>query len=391
MRRAVRSARPLLPALACMATLAGAPVPAAQPGATPFKLGTFEAQGREFIGLVLRDEVILDIAAANAAFERANPAAPKLQFPADLKEVIARYDAEFGPRLRALAAANANARAGGDVRAVSEVKVLPPVRPTVMLNAGANYPEHAAGIIQQAARGNTAGAGSGVPPAGPPRGGPPAGGPPRTPAQSAPGIWERQPGDTRGDNPYLFLKSPTTIVGAYDDVIIPRGRDQIDWECEFSVVVGRTAKNVPVKSAADYIFGYTAHMDVSDRGGRGDRKMGGGPDWLVQKNHDTFGPIGPFIVPKEFMPDPMNIRHYFTLNGEVKQDSNTGRMEYNLWEMLSYASNNLTLRPGDLIALGSPSGTNIERDNPVWIKPGDIGTCVVEGIGEQRHRFVAQP
>ena len=73
---------------------------------------------------------------------------------------------------------------------------------------------------------------------------------------------------------------------------------------------------------------------MSDRGGRGDRKMGGGPDWLVQKNHDTFGPIGPYIVPKEFMPKPMNVRHYFTLNGEIKQDSNTGRMEYNLWEML---------------------------------------------------------
>jgi 2-keto-4-pentenoate hydratase/2-oxohepta-3-ene-1,7-dioic acid hydratase in catechol pathway len=377
------SAGTLLPVAAVVAVLAGAPSPAAQPSSTPFKLGTFEAQGRDYIGLVLRDEVIVDIAAANEQYERANPTAPKVQFPADLKEVIARYDAEFAPRLRALAAANANARPGGTVRAIGEVKILPPVRPTLMLNAGANYPEHAAGIVQQAAR--TAGAGA------PGAGGPPAGAPPRAPAQSAPGIWERAPGDTRGDNPYLFLKSPTTIVGANDDIIIPRGRDQIDWECEFSVVVGRTSKNVPVAAAADYIFGYTVHMDVSDRGGRGDRKMGGGPDWLIQKNHDTFGPIGPFIVPKEFVPDPLNIRHYFTHNGEIKQDSNTGRAEYNLWDMLSYASNILTLRPGDMIALGSPSGTNIERDNPVWIKPGDIGTCVVEGIGEQRHRFVAQP
>jgi 2-keto-4-pentenoate hydratase/2-oxohepta-3-ene-1,7-dioic acid hydratase in catechol pathway len=157
------------------------------------------------------------------------------------------------------------------------------------------------------------------------------------------------------------------------------------------VVVGKPARNVPVASAADYIFGYSIQLDVSDRGGRGDRKMGGGPDWLVQKNHDTFGPIGPFIVPKEFVPAPMNVRHYFTLNGEIKQDSNTGRMEYNLWEMLSYASNILSLKPGDMIALGSPAGTNIERADPSWIKAGDIGTCVIEGIGEQKHRFVAQP
>lgn len=365
--------------------LAGATAPAAQP-VTPFKLGTFQAQGRDFVGLVLRDTVIVDVAAANAQYERANPAAAKLQFPADLKEIIARYDGEFGPRLRELAAANANAQNGEHVRRIDAVKILPPLKPTLMLNAGANYPEHAAGIVQQAARAG----GAGAPPAGA-GGPPPAGAPPRAAAQSVPGIWERAPGDPRGDNPYLFIKSPTTIVGANDDVIIPRGRDQIDWECEFSVVVGKPAKNVPVASAADHVFGYTVHMDVSDRGGRGDRKMGGGPDWLVQKNHDTFGPIGPFIVPKEFVPDPKNIRHYFTINGEIKQDSNTGRMEYDLWDMLSYASNILSLRPGDMIALGSPAGTNIERANPDWIKAGDVGTCVIEGIGEQKHRFVAQP
>lgn len=385
-------------AVALALGVAGMAAWAAQPAATPFKLGTFEAQGRDYVGLVLRDTVVIDIAAANARFEQANPAAPKLQFPTDLKDVIARYDAEFAPRLRALAAANADVREGSHVRNIDAVKILPPVRPTLMLNAGANYPEHAAGIIQQGGRGAGSGPASGPgavagpPPGGPPAGGPAgAGGPPRAPAQSSPGIWERAPDDPRGDNPYLFLKSPTTIVGARDDVVIPRGRDQIDWECEFSVVIGKPAKNVPVASAGDYIFGYTVHVDFSDRGGRGDRKMGGGPDWLVQKNHDTFGPIGPFIVPKEFVPDPTNVRHYFMLNGEMKQDSNTGRMEYNQWEMLSYASNILSLRPGDMIALGSPSGTNIERDNPTWIKAGDVGTCVIEGIGEHKHRFVAQP
>ncbi len=368
------------PLMALIAAMVGAAATGAELKVTPFKLGTFQVQSRSFVGLVLRDTVVIDIAAANAQYERAHPSAAKLRVPADLKDIIARYDGEFAPRLRALAAENESTQSAAYIRRIDGVKVLPPVRPAIILNAGANYPEHAAGIVQENARV----AGPGGPPAGA------AGGPARVASQSAPGIWERPSGDMRPDNPYLFLKSPTTVVGANDDVVIPRGREQIDWECEFAVVVGKPAKNVSVASAADYIFGYSIEFDVSDRAGRGDRKMGGGPDWLIQKNHDSFGPIGPFIVPKEFVPQPMNVRHYFLLNGEIKQDSNTGRMEYNLWEMLSYASNVMTLSPGDMLSLGSPAGTNIERANPRWMKAGDVGTCIVEGIGEQKHNIVAQ-
>lgn len=328
---------------------------------------------------------MLDIAAANKAFERSNPAAPRLRPPADMRELIARYEQDVGPRLRQIAAANAVAAASKYSYAVSAVRVLPPVRPAVILNAGANYPEHAQGIIEQAAR---AAAVAGAPPDIPP--GRPGAGAPREPAVSKPGLWERSPADTRPDNPYLFLKSPSVVVGADDDVIIPKGREEIDWECEFAVVVGRPAKNIAVADAAKYVFGYSIEFDVSDREGRGDRKMGGGPDWFVQKNHDTFAPIGPYIVPKEFMPEPMNTRHYFTLNGEIKQDSNTSRMEYNIWEMLACASNVLTMGPGDLISMGTPPGTNIERQNPRWMRSGDFGVCIVEGIGEQHHHIVAQ-
>ena len=362
-----------------LASVVAGIVAAAEPGAVPFKLGTFKAADREFLGLVIKDSTVVDIAAANTAWERRNASAPKLRIPADMKDLIARYDTELGPRLRELArfASTGNA---DFARPVADVKTLPPVRPALILNAGANYPEHAAGIIEQGARAAAAQGGAA----------PPAGGPPRQPAQSAPGYWERAADDKRSDNPYLFLKSPTAVVGAHDDVVIPKGREQIDWECEFAAIVGRKAKNVGVKDAADYVFGYSIQFDVSDRGGRGDRKMGGGPDWLVQKNHDTFAPIGPYIVPKEFFPQPMNTRHYFTLNGEIKQDSNTSRSEYNVWEMVSYASNMMTLSPGDMVALGSPSGTNIERQNPRWMRAGDVGVCIVEGIGEQRHRIVPQ-
>lgn len=377
---------------ACM-LLAGTallgPVTAAQPAATPFKLGTFSADGREFLGMVLGDSTVVEIEAANAQYERSHAAAPKVKFPAAMNDLIADYDAELGPRLRVLAGDIDPARRAAHVRQLGTVKILPPVKPAVILNAGANYPEHAAGIIAAGAR--AGGAPAGGPPAGAagaPRGGGARGG--GGAAQPMPGIWERAEGDARPENPYLFLKSPSVVTGANDDIVIPRGRTQIDWECEFALIVGRKAQDVSVADAPGYIFGYSIQMDVSDRGGRGDRKMGGAPDWLVQKNHDTFGPIGPFVVPKEFMPDPTNVRHYFTLNGEIKQDSNTSRAEYNLWDMLSFGSSILTLRPGDMIALGSPSGTNIERENPRWMQPGDVGVCVVEGIGEQRHNIVAQ-
>ena len=137
---------------------------------------------------------------------------------------------------------------------------------------------------------------------------------------------------------------------------------------------------MPVANAADYIFGYTVQIDVSDRGGRGDRKMGGS-DWLIGKNHDTFGPLGPFIVPKEFVKDPMNTRHTFTLNDQVMQDSNTNRMDHNIYELLSYASNILTLNPGDVISGGSPAGTNIERAEPRWMRAGD--TAEVRDRGDR--------
>ena len=254
------------------------------------------------------------------------------------------------------------------VYAEKDLHALPPVRPSIILNAGGNYEEHSQGIAQNQAR-------SGAPPA------------PAVKAASAPGIWERKADDPRPENPYLFIKSPTVVVGATDPIRIPRGRTQIDFECEFDVVVGKTAKHVPVDRAADYIFGYTIQIDVSDRGGRGDRKMGGS-DWLVGKNHDTFGPLGPYIVPQEFIANPMNVRHTFRLNGEVMQDSNTSRMSHNIYELLEYASNIMTLRPGDVISGGSPAGTNIERAQPRWMRAGDTAVCTIEGIGTQTHSVV---
>jgi 2-keto-4-pentenoate hydratase/2-oxohepta-3-ene-1,7-dioic acid hydratase in catechol pathway len=344
----------------------------AQSGGAPvaFKVGTFDRGGEPFVGLVLRDTLVVDISRANSAFEANNASAPKLAAPRDMKQLITRYDAEWKARLATLAREVSTAASTPTYAwAIDTLKVLAPVRPSIILNAGGNYVEHTAGIAAQQQR-----AGAAPEPA--------------SPATSAPGIWERKPGDTR-DNPYLFQKSPTVVIGANDPIVMPRGRTNIDFECEFDVVIGRTAKYVPIANALDYIFGYTVQIDVSDRGGRGDRKMGGS-DWLIGKNHDTFGPLGPFIVPKEFVKDPMNIRHTFTLNDQVMQDSNTNRMSHNIFELLHYASNILTLSPGDVISGGSPAGTNIERAEPRWMRAGDTAKCAIEGIGTQVHQVVAE-
>lgn len=347
-----------------------APLAAGSGPAVPYKLGTFDRGGQDILGLVLRDTQVVDIAQANVAFEAGNTTATKLTAPDDMKGLIEAFDSGWKERLAAIAQAIPADGALPYVTTMDDVKALPPVRPGIILNAGGNYSEHSQGIAAQQAR-------AGARPA------------PTAKGVSAPGIWERKADDPRPENPYLFIKSPTVVAGAFDPIMMPRGRTNIDFECEFAVVIGKKAKYVPVDAATDYIFGYTIQIDVSDRGGRGDRKMGGS-DWLIGKNHDSFGPLGPVIVPKEFMKDPMNTRHTFTLNDQVMQDSNTSRMDHNIYELIHYASNILTLNPGDIVSGGSPAGTNIERAEPRWMRAGDTAVCTIEGIGAQKHAVVPE-
>jgi 2-keto-4-pentenoate hydratase/2-oxohepta-3-ene-1,7-dioic acid hydratase in catechol pathway len=327
---------------------------AEEPGTAPFKLGTFEHQGRTLVGLVRGDEAVIDVAAALAALEKSRPPGKKLRPPSDMRDLIARYD-ELRERLYAIAKDPAGAKSA--VLARSAVKVRPPILdPETMLNAAVNYTEHATEM----------------------RSTPPPGDPPR----SAPGLWERRADDSR-QNPYLFVKPRTALVADGEPIRIPPGRDRIDWECELVVVVGRRASHVPLDRAADHVFGYTLENDVSDRGGRGDSRHGS--DWLVGKGHDTFAPLGPFIVPREFVPDPQKLRIQFTLSGTPMQDSSTERMTHSVFEMLQYASNILTLRPGDLISTGSPAGVGSARNPPIFMKPGDVAVCTIEGIGTLRN------
>ena len=331
---------------------------AADSPGSPFKLGTFELQGRTFVGMVTSDGTVIDVAAANTALEKAHPAWPKVKPPSGMRDLITRYEADgLKERVHAIAA-EGKAAAPSAVHQRAALRVRPPVPdPESMLNAAVNYAEHDAEMQRREAA---------PPPA------------PQSLPRSAPGLWERRADDTR-QNPYLFLKARSALIADGETIRIPPGREQVDWECEMAVVIGRRGDHVPVRSAPDYIFGYTLEHDVSDRGGRGDSRLGS--DWLVGKSHDTFAPLGPYIVPKEFVPNPQKLRIQFTLSGTQMQDSNTDRMIHDVYELLHYASNILTLQPGDVISTGSPAGVGSARNPPIFMKAGDVAACTIEGIG----------
>ena len=222
--------------------------------AVPFKLGTFDQNGRTFVGLVLRDTQVVDIAQANAAFEGSNGSAPKLTAPANMTQLIAQYESGWKDRLGALArTVSAAGSAPAYAYPVASLKTLPPVMPAVPLNAGGNYVEHTEGIAANHARGAGANParGAGANAANQARGGGARGGAaPATAAQSAPGIWERPAGDTR-DNPYLFQKSPSILIGNHAPIVAPRGLTNLDFECEFTAVIGKRGKYVSIANAGD--------------------------------------------------------------------------------------------------------------------------------------------
>ncbi len=328
--------------IAAWMTTAGA-LAAGQTGAgaaTRYTLGTFAQGNRTFVAVIVNG-VAVDLSKAD----------PSL--PTDMKTLLERYDS-LRPRLASIAASAATSRPA-HAYDVKSLKTLPPVMPQNILNAAVNYVEHAREMQGRSPNDM-------VPPADAPK--------------SIPGIWERRPGDTR-HNPYVFPKPAGAVIADGETIRIPAGRDRVDWECELSIVIGRTASAVPVERAMDYVAGYTLQNDVSDRGGRSDNRHGS--DWFIGKGHDTFAPLGPHIVPKEFVPDPQKLGITFTLSGKVMQDSNTDRMTHTVAELVSYVTHVLTLKPGDIIATGSPAGVGAARN--VFMKPGDTSVCTIEGIG----------
>jgi 2-keto-4-pentenoate hydratase/2-oxohepta-3-ene-1,7-dioic acid hydratase in catechol pathway len=185
--------------------------------------------------------------------------------------------------------------------------------------------------------------------------------------------------------PVLFPKYNNCIVGNDEDVLIPEEVEQCDYEVELAFVIGKTAKQVKLEDAMDYVFGYTVLNDVSAR----DIQLNE-PQWTRGKAIDTFAPIGPWIITADEIPDPHQLRISLSLNGNIMQDSNTKELIFNIPYLISFLSNTITLQPGDIISTGTPPGVGMGKKPQIWLKHGDVTEATIEGIGTLRNQFVSR-
>jgi 2-keto-4-pentenoate hydratase/2-oxohepta-3-ene-1,7-dioic acid hydratase in catechol pathway len=185
--------------------------------------------------------------------------------------------------------------------------------------------------------------------------------------------------------PIIFMKANSAIVGPDDDVLIPRGSVKTDWEVELGVVIGKTAKYVSEDEALDYVAGYCVSHDVSERAFQAERHG----QWTKGKSCDTFGPIGPWLVTKDEIADPQNLKMWLTVNGKTMQNGSTRTMVYGVKYLVSYLSQFMSLHPGDIISTGTPPGVGLGMKPPVFLKAGDVVELGIEGMGQQKQTFKA--
>jgi len=334
----------------------------------PFKVGTFAINDIPTVGLVVRDdELIIDLAAANRVMELI-PRYSKLSMPENMLRLIEQYD--YGLKYRIYEVINwlvkenllSSSNQPSYVHPVSSVDIMAPIQyPSKIMNAAVNFYTHACeGCSDE---------------------------------QLAARTLERR--ENRGV-PYLFLK-PTrgVVIGDGDDIIMPYGRDQIEWEVEMAIVFGRTGKYISSSRAYDHVFGYMVAMDISDRGGRPPGGFGSGSDWFVGKGHDTFAPQGPWIVPKEFYGDPMKRLHQtLVIGGVTVQEARAGDMIHNIPELIEYASSLITVFPGDVLQSGTSGGTGAGRVQRAtgsgYLIDGETISASIEGIGSLTHTVRAE-
>jgi 2-keto-4-pentenoate hydratase/2-oxohepta-3-ene-1,7-dioic acid hydratase in catechol pathway len=334
----------------------------------PFKVGTFAINDVPTVGLVVRDDsLIVDLAAANRALQL-DPQYVNMTMPSDMLGLIEQY--EYGLKYRIYEIVDwlvaGNRLDAGNLPAwvhpVAGVDIMAPIQyPGKIMNAAVNFYTHACeGCNDDELQAR---------------------------------ITERQ--QNRGV-PYLFLKpSRGAVIGDGDDIIMPFGRDQIEWEVEMAIVFGTTGKYISAARAYDHVFGYMVAMDISDRGGRPPGGFGGGTDWFVGKGHDTFAPQGPWIVPKEFYGDPMERLHQIlVIDGVTVQEAKAGDMIHNIPELIEYASSLITVYPGDVLQSGTSGGTGAGRVERAtgsgFLVDGETISASIEGIGTLTHQVRAE-
>lgn len=182
------------------------------------------------------------------------------------------------------------------------------------------------------------------------------------------------------EEPIIFTKWNSCAQGPNDAIVLPQNSRQTDWEVELGIVIGKPAKYISPEQAPEHIAGYCVINDVSER----DYQLGKSGQWDIGKGCDTFGPIGPWLVTSDEVPDPQALRLWLDVNGKRFQDSNTEQMVFDVNYLVSYISRFTTLEPGDLISTGTPPGVGLGQKPPVYLKAGDIITLGIDGLGEQR-------
>ena len=313
---------------------------------TRFSLATVSAaSGAPYVALVLGDQAIrVD------QFDAHVPAAKSGWACTSLLDLLADWDASF-ERLRKLAEFAAreggeNSKLKGCAAPLASLKLHAPLpRPPGMFFAVVNYPR---------------------------------------PAK------EKKETDPAVRRPYVFEKSPRCAIGPNDDIIKPRDFDKIDWEVELAFILGRGGSYIPRDQAMQHVAGYLIANDITCRGFRKEGELPiKGPDWFGSKSHDSFAPLGPFFVPRAFVPDYRNLRLIMKVNGEVRQDGHTGDMIYGCDELVAHVSEQLTLEPGDLFSTGTPEGFGAQSER--FLQVGDLVEAEIPGLGAQRNRLIASP
>jgi len=187
------------------------------------------------------------------------------------------------------------------------------------------------------------------------------------------------------EEPILFMKSTTSIIGPNDEVVLPRGSLKGDWEVELGVVIGSRARYVDEENALDYVAGYCVFNDVSER----HFQLEGTGQWVKGKSADTFAPFGPYMVTRDEVPDPQDLHLWLEVDGKRYQDGSTRTMIFSVVHLVSYVSRYMTLMPGDIIPTGTPPGVGLGMKPPVFLKPGNVMRVGIDGLGEQEQRVVA--
>jgi len=331
-----------------------------------FKLGTFSAPGGAPYPAMVFDDRVIGLAALQDRYRGSLQArAGALAGAASLFDLLQDWDHNFAVLLAmaefAAAEGLVSPRIAPICASLGMLTVHPPMpRPGKMLHSAANYRGHVVEMREYS---------------------------------HSQGQFDRSKsfsGDKTQARPYFFLKAASALIGAYDDILLPEGAHQIDWEVELAAVIGRRARRVGAGAAMAHVAGYMTTNDLSCRDllFRDDRQTFR-TDWFASKSLDTFAPTGPFFVPRAFIPDHGAVRLRLKVNGTVRQDGSTADMIFGCEEQVEYLSHLLTLEPGDVIATGTTAG--VGQATGTYLAAGDLVEAEVEGVGAQRNRVVAAP